>query len=112
MQILKSVLVVLLLSFCAFQSSANVLPVVSSSSIEIGGIIEWGHHGRTIKIQANVPESINVKLTNSNNEIVYQDILTENPNNHIIDLEHLPLGTYEFEATCSSVSVYGVVIIE
>lgn len=111
MQILKSILVVILLSFCAFQSNANVLPVVSSS-IEIDGIIDWGTIGRTLSIQVNTSDLITVKLTNSSNEVVYKDILTENSSNYMIDLQYLPLGIYKLTATCNSGFTSGIVIIE
>lgn len=112
MQILKSVLVVVLLSFCAFQSNASVLPVVSSFSIEMENIIDWGTHGRTLSVRVNTSDLVTVTLTNSSNEVVYQDILTESSSNYMIDLHHLPLGTYKLTATCNSGFTSGIVIIE
>jgi hypothetical protein len=111
MQTLKSILVVILLSFCAFQSNANVLPVVSSS-IEIGGIIEWGTNNKTIIVNSNTLKPVNVQLTNSNNEIVIEDILAVSPNVHLINLEDLPEGVYKFSANSGTTSVTGTVIIE
>lgn len=111
MQILKSVLVVILLSFCAFQSNATVLPALSSS-IEIGGVIEWVEQSRTISIQANTAELLHVNLTNAKGEVVYENTLTGNGQIHTIDLNHLPSGVYKFTASCLSEIVYSTVIIE
>jgi len=111
MQTLKSLLVVVLVSFCVFQSSATVLPA-TYSSVEVDGIIEWGDYSRTIFIQANVYGLINVTLSNSNGELVYENILTGNSGKQIIDLHHLAPGIYKFTASCASETVYGTVILE
>lgn len=111
MRNLKSVLVVILLPFCAFQSNAKVLPTVYSA-IEVGSIIEWETASRTLSVQVNSPELVKVIIINSNNEVVFQDILTDNPSLHIIDLHHLPTGVYQFIASCDSETVSGTVIIE
>ena len=98
MRYLKLVLVLVLITFCGFQSNtlvANNVSINTTIAISPNSVIDMVIHGRTMRITNIQTEDILVTVEYSNG-IIYQNILTVNEEGVLSDL---PIGEYIIKAS-------------